>query len=349
MALGPVFLDVAGLELTEVERQRLLHPLVGGVILFARNFAAPEQLAALTQSLHALRTPRLLIAVDHEGGRVQRFRSGFTQIPPMRALGRLWDDDQRAAREAAKQVGYVIGCELAAYGIDFSFTPVLDLDYGESSVIGDRALHRDPDAVGALGASLVAGLKQAGMGAVGKHFPGHGFVRADSHHEVPVDEREFADIAAADLLPFERLVRAGLPAVMPAHVIYPKIDSVPAGFSRVWLQDVLRRKMGFDGVIFSDDLSMAGAGVVGGPVARAVAALAAGCDMVLLCNDAERADELLAGLDYAIPATAQARLIRMHGHRIAGPLATNALYAEAVQTVARIGARPGDLFAGKSV
>jgi beta-N-acetylhexosaminidase len=313
MGLGPVMLDVLGARLTAGDEARLRHPLAGGVILFKRNYESPGQLAELTASIHALRTPPLLIAVDHEGGRVQRFREGFTRIPPMRELGRIWDAHPQRARHLAQLVGYVLAAELRACGVDFSFTPVLDVDYGQSSVIGDRAFHTDPQAIAELAHSLLLGLKQGGMPAVGKHFPGHGFVVADSHLDIPVDEREFVDIEMCDLVPFRRMVDCGLTAVMPAHVIYPKVDSRPAGFSPVWLKNILRGQLGFEGCIFSDDLSMEGATVAGGIVQRAEAALAAGCDMVLVCNKPESADELLQGLHWEMPAASSARLVQMRG------------------------------------
>jgi beta-N-acetylhexosaminidase len=250
----------------------------------------------LVEEIERLREPALPVCVDHEGGRVQRFREGFTAIPPMRELGRLWDRDQEAAKEAARAAAYVIGAELGAHGVDFSFAPVLDLDYGGSSVIGDRALHFDPNAVGALAAEIVRGFADAGMAAVGKHFPGHGFALADTHSDVARDERAFAEIFKKDIAPYRSALQAGLAAVMPAHVIYPQCDAEPAGYSKYWLQDVLRGKLGFEGLIFSDDLSMAGASAVGGPPERARAALAAGCDMVLLCNDPEGQKKLLESL-----------------------------------------------------
>ena len=337
MRLGPAMVDVVGRELTADDRGRLQHPQVGGVILFARNFDSPLQLVELTQAIRELRKPGLVIAVDHEGGRVQRFKQGFTTIPPMRTFGKLWDDDHDKALAAAHACGFVIGSELQAHGVDFSFTPVLDVDYGESGVIGDRAFHAKPEAIAALAEALQAGLRAAGMGSVGKHFPGHGYVRADSHHEIPVDERPLAEITAADLVPFQRLARAGMGGVMPAHVIYPKVDERPAGFSPLWLQDILRRKLRFDGLIFSDDLSMEGASTAGDVVARANVALDAGCDMVLLCNDPKSADKMLAGLERRrIASTLAPRIERMRGQAITpAALAANAAYLAATESLAR--------------
>ena len=282
---GPLMLDVAGLELSAEERERVAHPLVGGVILFTRNYAAAAQLDALTAAIRACRDPAPLIAVDHEGGRVQRFRDGFTPIPAMRTLGELWDRDVAAATSEARRIGATIAGEIGARGIDFSFAPVLDLDYGRSGVIGDRAFHRNPNAVAHLAAAFRVGLRAGGMASVAKHFPGHGFVAADSHHETPVDPRPLLALEKDDLVPFGALIRQGVEGVMPAHVVYQDVDARPAGFSRAWLQDILRRRLGFDGVVFSDDLSMAGARLDGDIVDRADAALEAGCDMVLLCND----------------------------------------------------------------
>jgi beta-N-acetylhexosaminidase len=241
---------------------------------------------------------------------VQRFREGFSAIPAMRTLGRLWDRDREAARETARAIAYIVGAELAAHGVDFSFAPVLDLDYGGSSVIGDRALHFDPSAVGALGACIVKGFADAGMGAVGKHFPGHGYAEADSHVAVPRDDRKMIEIQKKDLMPFRMAIEAGLAGVMPAHVIYGQVDPEPAGYSQHWLQEVLRGKLGFQGIIFSDDLSMEGASVAGGVRERARAALAAGCDMVLLCNDPAGQELLLDSLKDAPPASAD-RVERM--------------------------------------
>jgi beta-N-acetylhexosaminidase len=346
MSLGPVMLDVVGKALNDDDRRRLKHPLVGGVILFSRNYESPEQLRLLTAEIHALRTPPLLIAVDHEGGRVQRFKEGFTRLPPMRELGMIWDEHPGRAKSLAQQTGHVLAAELRAHGVDFSFTPVLDVDYGASGVIGSRAFHRKPQAIADLAHSLMLGLKQGGMAAVGKHFPGHGFVRADSHIEVPLDERSFADIEAEDLVPFRQMIDFGMAAIMPAHVIYPRVDPNPAGFSSVWLKDILRKRLGFEGVIFSDDLSMAGAHVAGGPAQRAQAALHAGCDMVLLCNKPDDADELLAGLHYEMPAVGVLRLLRMHGkpHPLSlAKLHEDAHFLKAIHAVGSIGIHEGNL------
>jgi beta-N-acetylhexosaminidase len=294
---GPVVVDVVGTALTEDDLKRIRHPAAGAVILFARNYENPEQLRLLTEDIERQREPALPICVDHEGGRVQRFRDGFTLIPPMRTLGKLWDRDRELGRAAATAIGYVIASELGAHGVDFSFAPCLDLDYGGSSVIGDRALHFDPTAVGALGACLVRGLQQGGVAAVAKHFPGHGYAEADSHVAVPRDERSFKEIARKDIVPYKAVIDAGLAAVMPAHVIYPQVDPEPAGYSKHWLQEILRANLGFNGLIFSDDLSMEGAAVAGGPPERARAALAAGCDMVLLCNNPDGLDQLLESLN----------------------------------------------------
>jgi beta-N-acetylhexosaminidase len=292
---GPVMLGIEGPELTAADRDRLLHPLAGGAILFTRNYASSAQLARLTTEIHALRNPSLLIAVDHEGGRVQRFRDGFTAIPPMRTLGEAWDRDVAAAAREAMRFGALLASELRAHGIDFSFAPVLDIDHGTSAVIGDRAFHRNPNAVAHLAAAFMDGLDAGGMGAVGKHFPGHGFVTADSHVELPRDDRPRERIATVDLVPFAALVRKGLAAVMPAHVVYPAVDAKPAGYSRILIEDELRGRLGFDGLVISDDLGMAAAFAEGDIVARADAAVAAGCDLVLTCNDHAATDNLLAG------------------------------------------------------
>ena len=293
-ALGPVMLDVVGATLTLDDIRRIQHPLTGGIILFARNYENRAQLTALTTAIHAVR-PGVLIAVDHEGGRVQRFKTdGFTRLPAMRKLGEMWDHDVLGATKAATEVGFVLAAELRACGVDLAFTPVLDLDYGESGVIGDRAFHRDARVVALLAKSLNHGLSLAGMANCGKHFPGHGFVKADSHVAIPVDERDLETILAEDAAPYGWLGMS-LAGVMPAHVIYPKVDKHPAGFSKKWLS-MLRKDFGFDGVIFSDDLSMEGASVAGTVIDGANAALTAGCDMVLICNSPDKADQLLEGL-----------------------------------------------------
>jgi beta-N-acetylhexosaminidase len=346
MSLGPVMLDIEGTELNADDIRRLQHPLVGGVILFARNYQSPAQLKALTASIHAVRQPPLLISVDHEGGRVQRFKEGFTRIPAMRELGRVWDSNPKRARQLAEETGWVLAAELRAHGVDFSFTPVLDIDFGNSAVIGNRAFHRNTQAIAELARSLMAGLKHGGMAAVGKHFPGHGFVAADSHVDIPVDERTPAQINQDDLVPFRRMIDDGLAAIMPAHVIYTKVDSQPAGFSKVWLQQVLRERLGFNGVIFSDDLAMEGAVVAGSVTQRAEAALDAGCDMVLVCNRPDLADELLQNLKRQISAVSMARLARMHGRHHAASLVElheNAEFMRAVHAVANLGVTEGDL------
>ncbi|WP_050954415.1 beta-N-acetylhexosaminidase [Methylophaga frappieri] len=312
MSLGPLMLDIAGTALTAEEKERLQHPLVGGVILFTRNYQSPEQIAALTDQIHALRQPHLLIAVDHEGGRVQRFRDGFTRLPPMAAIGKHLLAHPQHALKLAQTAGWLMAAELRAVGVDFSFAPVLDLDYGVSEVIGDRSFHPDPDAASKLAGAFVQGLKAAWMSAVGKHFPGHGAVTVDSHQGLPIDERPFDTLWQQDMVPFRRLSPV-LAGVMPAHIVYRDCDTQPAGFSRYWIQDVLRKKIGFQGAVFSDDLSMNGAAIAGDVLARAEAALAAGCDMALVCNDPTAAAQVLDGLQCAPDPLRQMRLLRLHG------------------------------------
>jgi beta-N-acetylhexosaminidase len=300
---APLIIDIAGLKLTPKDRQRLKHPLVGGIILFARNWQNREQLSTLCRDIKLIRKD-LLICVDHEGGRVQRFKTdGFTHLPTMRTLGDLWMKDAMKATNAATACGYILASELRACGVDFSFTPVLDLDFGESSVIGDRSFHRDPRVAALLAKSLMHGLLQSGMANCGKHFPGHGFVKADSHTDIPFDKRSLKAILADDAASYSWL-SSSLTSVMPAHVIYPKVDSRPAGFSSKWLGDILRGQCGFTGAIFSDDLSMEAARLIDGQkvsyTQAAVTALNAGCDMVLLCNQSvdggEAVDELINGM-----------------------------------------------------
>lgn len=294
LGLGPVMLSVEGLQLTPEDRELLSHPTVGGVILFARNYESVPQLKALCAQVRALRGGALLIAVDHEGGRVQRFRQGFTEIPPMRLIGDLWDANAPLARARAFEIGQIIAQELHEVGIDFSFTPVVDLDYGGSAVIGNRAFHRNPYAVASLACALAQGLRSVGMAAVGKHFPGHGYVQADTHHETARDERSFEELYENDLIPFMELIGHEVDALMMAHVVYPRVDSKPAGYSEKWIQDILRRQLRFRGCVISDDLGMAAAGVAGDLVARAEAATQAGADLILCCNDRPAALELIA-------------------------------------------------------
>ncbi len=313
MSLGPLMVDLCGTQLEADEREMLSHPLVGGVILFSRNYEEPAQVERLVADIHALRAPRLLVAVDQEGGPVQRFRREFTRLPAASVVGTHYDVDPAAALALARDCGWIMAAELRAIGVDFSFAPVLDVRAGVSSIVNERAFHRDPEIIARLARATVRGMQEAGMVGVGKHFPGHGSVAADSHQELPVDGRDFADIRLLDLVPFARLVDSGLAGIMPAHVVYPRVDSRPAGFSSFWLREVLRGELGFQGTIFSDDISMAGAAIAGTPVERARAALDAGCDMVLVCNDRPSAFAVLAGLGEVHEPASQLRLARMHG------------------------------------
>jgi len=333
LALGPLMIDIAGTQLSDFDRERLCHPLVGGIILFTRNYVNPDQLEALTSEIHALRRP-FLIAVDHEGGRVQRFRDGFTLLPSMATLGHLWDQQPAAALEAALQVGYVLATELRSRGVDYSFTPVLDLDYGPSRVIGDRAFHRQPEAVVALAGALVAGLRKGGMGSCGKHFPGHGYVVPDSHIELPVDDRSL-EALQEDLVPYRKL---DLDAVMAAHVIYNCMDCNTAVFSNKWI-DYLRNDIKFDGVVFTDDLSMQGAGVVGGMLNRVDTAYRAGCDMLVVCNSPESVDEVLADWQPEVDPARGKRVEALLPRQAASnwqALQSNPLYLAAQETIARL-------------
>ena len=312
MALGPLMIDVQGTALTAVDRELLAHPSVGGLILFTRNFESIEQLGQLIAAARAVRSPPLLVAVDHEGGRVQRFRQDFTVLPSMRLIGREYDMDTSHGRALARQCGWLLAAELRSMAIDLSFAPVVDLNYGVSSVIGDRAFHRDPRVVAELAIAFVNGMREAGMAATAKHFPGHGAVAPDSHVAMPVDRRELVDLDE-DLYPYQRLIDNGLPAIMAAHVVFSQVDSLPAGFSRHWLQTELRGRMRFSGAIFSDDLNMAGAGIVGDMIDRVRAALAAGCDMVPVCNNRPAVEQVLSALRPTIGPVSQVRLARLHG------------------------------------
>ena len=313
MSLGPVMLDLVGTSITPEERDMMLHPQTGGVILFTRNYESPEQLAELVREIHALRSPHLLVAVDQEGGRVQRFHEGFSRIPAAAVYGRVFRENPDEGKKLAERCGWLMAAECRAMGIDMSFAPVLDLGRGVSGVIGDRAFHHNPEKVAILAREFMRGMQAAGMAATGKHFPGHGSIREDSHVTHPVDRRPLNEIIMEDMIPFERMIHFGLTAIMPAHVVFPQVDDKPAGYSSIWLQKVLRGQLGFQGVIFSDDLSMAAAGVMGDYGDRAKAALAAGCDMVLVCNHTEAAQQVLESLgDYSSPAS-QIRLVRMHG------------------------------------
>lgn len=312
MSLGPLMVDIEGLVLEPADIEVLKHPLVGGIILFSRNYHDPEQLAQLTKSIHEIKTPKLLIAVDQEGGRVQRFRSGFTELPAAAVIGAFYDDDKKYALALAERCGWLLAVELRSVGIDFSFAPVLDLFNIKSTVINDRAFHKEPGAVVDIAGAFISGLKRGGVAAIGKHFPGHGTVAADSHLELPVDERSYYDLSHLDLIPFRRLAEK-LQGVMPAHVLYPKVDNVAAGFSTVWIQQILREEYNFQGVVFSDDLSMKGALAAGSIIERAQAAKNAGCDMLLVCNDRGSVTKLLTSWAPESDPLGQVRLMRLHG------------------------------------
>ncbi len=313
MTLGPLMVDLEGTSISDTERDLLLKPEVGGVILFTRNFASVAQLTALTRDIHDLRTPHLLIAVDHEGGRVQRFHEGFSRIPAASTYAHIAKDNLEKSRQLAEKSGWLMAIELRACGIDFSFAPVLDLAHGLSGVIGDRAFHSKPTTVATLAYAFMHGMNRAGMQAVGKHFPGHGGVVEDSHIAMPVDHRELEELLRSDIIPFEYMIENKLAAIMPAHVIYDKVDEKPAGYSSFWINNILRQRLGFQGVVFSDDLSMQAACVVGGYGERAEAALAAGCDMALVCNHLEGAIEAAEYIKGYVNPTSQLRLVRMHG------------------------------------
>lgn len=296
--IGPVIIDLLGLELTSEEKDLLQHPLVSGIILFSRNYESPDQIAELCSHIRNSVTKPLLITVDQEGGRVQRFREGFTRLPSMDYLGKLWEEDPDFASSLAESCGWLMAAELLAVGIDMSFAPVLDLNKKLNTVIGDRAFHSQPDPVIFLAKAYIQGMNRAGMAATGKHFPGHGSVSLDSHHALPVDERTITDIQQNDLIPFAHFIQHGIEAIMPAHILFPAVDNHPVGFSKRWLQDILRNQLQFSGTIFSDDLNMEGAGFAGKYHERAEAALSAGCDMVLICNNRPGAINILDNLSH---------------------------------------------------
>ena len=313
MSLGPLMIDLLGSSVTAEERELMRHPLVGGVILFTRNYVDPGQLDELVEAIHAQRSPPLIVAVDHEGGRVQRFRTGFSVLPPARRIGHEFDLDSRAGLELARRMGWLMAAELRAHGVDISFAPCVDLDYGVSEIIGDRSYHSQPGVVGQLAVACMHGMRDAGMAATAKHFPAHGAVVADSHLTLPVDRRELADLTD-DLAPYRRMMANGLPAVMVAHVLFPAVDTAPASLSSRWIRDVLRGDLRFQGVVFADDLSMGGAAAAYGDiVTRARQALAAGCDMLPVCNNRSGVVTLLDRLDVEPEPTSRLRLVRMHG------------------------------------
>ncbi len=319
MTIGPLMLDLEGESLTPEEKTLLRHPVVGGVILFARNFSSAEQLAELCREIRRVREPHLLIAVDQEGGRVQRFKADFTRLPPAARFGELYGNDPENARRLCHETGWLMATELRAMGVDFSFAPVLDLDTDNSEVIGNRAFSDVPKVAAELALAWMAGVHEAGMAAVGKHFPGHGGVKADSHLELPIDLRPLQEIRSRDIMPFRRMIDAGVEAIMPAHVQFSAVDQRPAGYSRFWLQTVLRGELGFQGVVFSDDLSMQAADLGEDYGERAKSAVAAGCDMVLACNDRAGALQVLEALSGHNEPASHLRLVRMHGRHAVDP------------------------------
>jgi beta-N-acetylhexosaminidase len=341
MSLGPLMVDIAGTELTPEDVRVLSHPLVGSVILFSRNYRDVAQVSSLTAAIRAVRTPSLLVAVDHEGGRVQRFREGFTRLPPVRTLGRRYDEDRREGLSLAQAAGWLMASELRAAGVDFSFAPCVDLDYGVSEIIGDRAFHRDPDAVSALAVAYMSGMREAGMAAVAKHFPGHGAVIADSHVALPIDRRNFVDLEP-DIRPYRLLIENNLPGVMGAHVVFPAVDPLPASLSKRWISSVLRGELGFHGCVFADDLTMAGAAAFGGVIERAELAFAAGCDVLPICNDRQAVKSVLDhfGPDLGSPAS-QARVVRMRARGEAPTnLGADRQWQQTVMSIANLSATP---------
>jgi beta-N-acetylhexosaminidase len=351
MSLGPLMIDLEGTSISVEERELLHHPLVGGVILFTRNYVDPAQLTELVAGIHAERSPPLLVAVDQEGGRVQRFRDGFSRLPAARQIGHAFDLNPKEGLELARRLGWLMAAELRSHGVDISFAPVVDLDYGVNEAIGARAFHRRPDVVGQLTVSYTHGMRDAGMAATAKHFPGHGAVIADSHLTLPVDRRELVDMAD-DLAPYRRLIANGLAAVMVAHVLFPAVDAAPASLSSRWIRDVLRGELRFQGVVFADDLSMGGAAAAYGDiVTRAQQALAAGCDMLPICNNRASVIALLDGLNVEPEPTSRLRLVRLHGRDGVSREALAALpeWTRSQELLARFAAAPAlKLEPGKS-
>jgi len=341
MTLGPLMIDLVGPTVLPEERDMLAHPLVGGVILFTRNYENPEQLLQLTRAIHAVRSPPLLIAVDHEGGRVQRFRDGFSRLPPARRLGQLFDTDHAAGLSAARSMGWLMAAELRAHGVDLSFAPTVDLDYGLNEAIGDRALHPTAEVTAQLAVAYMVGMREAGMAATAKHFPGHGAVLADSHFALPVDRRELTDLDQ-DLAPYRLLIANGLPGVMVAHILLPAEDAAPASLSARWIRGVLRTDLNFQGAVFTDDLSMHAVAADSSIVERCQRALAAGCDMLLVCNDPASRAQALAGLDVSPDPASQLRLVRMRGSERLSPtqLRDSQVWGSAQQLLARLAAAP---------
>ena len=341
MTLGPLMIDLVGHTVLPEERDMLAHPLVGGVILFTRNYESPEQLLQLTRDIHAVRSPPLLIAVDHEGGRVQRFRTGFSRLPPARRIGQLFDTDRSAGLSAARSMGWLMAAELRAHGVDLSFAPTVDLDYGLNEAIGDRALHPTAEVTAQLAVAYMMGMREAGMAATAKHFPGHGAVVTDSHVALPIDRRELADLDQ-DLAPYRLLISNGLPGVMVAHILLPAEDAAPASLSARWIRGVLRTDLNFQGAIFTDDLSMGAVAVGSSIVERCRHALAAGCDMLLVCNDPASRSRALSGLTASPDPASQLRLVRMRGSERLSPaqLRDSQAWAAAQQLLTRLAAAP---------
>jgi beta-N-acetylhexosaminidase len=341
LSLGPLMVDIDGTELTPEDVRVLSHPLVGSVILFSRNYRDVAQLRALTAAIRGVRSPHLLIAVDHEGGRVQRFREGFTRLPAARALGRRYDENRREGLALAQSVGWLMASELRAVGLDFSFAPCVDLDYGVSEIIGDRAFHGDPDTVAALAVAYMSGMREAGMAAVAKHFPGHGAVIADSHVALPVDRRNFVDLEG-DIRPYRLLIENNVAGVMGAHVVFPAIDALPASLSKSWINGVLRGDLKYHGCVFADDLTMAGAAAFGGVIERAELAFAAGCDVLPICNDRQAVKSVLEHFapDLGSPAS-QARVVRMRARGEAPEnLGADRQWQQTVTLIANLSATP---------